>query len=149
MNVVKCINGHYYDSSRFAVCPFCQEREFVPKTQYKREDSEIVLREAQKSKKITAAVKIRIVTWICYTVGLSILPTIIYVLIDSLFGVGLSDLDKFIYQTATDEDIKNFEENTENSEISEVACGAINDKNREITKDIVAKDNLGDDNTIN
>ncbi|MCI9593508.1 MAG: hypothetical protein HFG51_05060 [Lachnospiraceae bacterium] len=96
MNVVKCINGHYYDSSRFAVCPFCQEREFVPKTQYKREDSEIVLREAQKSKKITAAVKIRIVTWICYTVGLSILPTIIYVLIDSLFGVGLSDLDKFI-----------------------------------------------------
>lgn len=59
------------------------------------------------------------------------------------------NLDKFIYQTATDEDIKNFEENTENSEISEVACGAINDKNREITKDIVAKDNLGDDNTIN
>ena len=59
------------------------------------------------------------------------------------------NLDKFIYQTATDEDIKNFEENTENSEISEVACGAINDKNGEITKDIVAKDNLGDDNTIN
>ena len=59
------------------------------------------------------------------------------------------NLDKFIYQTATDEDVKNFEENTENSEIAEVACGAINDKNTAITKDIVAKDNLGDDNTIN
>lgn len=59
------------------------------------------------------------------------------------------NLDKFIYQTATDEDVKNFEENTENSEIAEVACGAINDKNTAITKDIIAKDNLGDDNTIN